>query len=283
MAGLLKTLYGFLTLSAVVMAVVPAAEAGVAIGVSVQLAPPALPVYDQPVCPGPGYLWTPGYWAYGPDGYYWVPGIWVLAPHPSLLWTPGYWGWADGAYLWHAGYWGPHVGYYGGISYGFGYTGSGYYGGSWRGGVFCYNRAVSNVNVSIIHNTYSSPIVGRPGATRVSFNGPGGASARPTPAEMAAERDTHIPATARQAQHEQIASANRNLLASVNHGRPSAAALAQHGAPSQARGGTLPAQHGQGGMAHPAMHGQGGMPHAAAPHSAGARHAAPRHVSAPHE
>ena len=28
--------------------------------------------------PGPGYIWTPGYWAYDPaDGYYWVPGTWV--------------------------------------------------------------------------------------------------------------------------------------------------------------------------------------------------------------
>ena len=42
--------------------------------VSVSIAPPVLPVYAQPVCPGPDYIWTPGYWAYGPDGYYWVPG-----------------------------------------------------------------------------------------------------------------------------------------------------------------------------------------------------------------
>ena len=54
--------------------------------VSVNFAPPALPVYEQPLCPAEGYLWEPGYWAWGPDyGYYWVPGTWVLAPEPGLL------------------------------------------------------------------------------------------------------------------------------------------------------------------------------------------------------
>src|SRR5580704_16745231 len=60
--------------------------------VSVSVAPPALPVYTQPICPAPGYIWTPGYWAYSDDGgYYWVPGTWVEAPEVGLLWTPGYW------------------------------------------------------------------------------------------------------------------------------------------------------------------------------------------------
>src|SRR5580658_2017496 len=48
------------------------------IGVSISIGPPALPVYEQPICPGDGYLWTPGYWAYNYDvtDYYWVPGTW---------------------------------------------------------------------------------------------------------------------------------------------------------------------------------------------------------------
>jgi hypothetical protein len=49
--------------------------------ISVGFAPPVLPVYVQPVCPQPGLMWTPGYWAYGPDGYFWVPGAWVPAPY----------------------------------------------------------------------------------------------------------------------------------------------------------------------------------------------------------
>ena len=78
-------------LAAAALTLVPAASfAGVFI--SVGIAPPALPVYTQPLCPGDGYLWTPGYWAYGQDGYYWVPGVWVQPPSGGVLRTPGYWG-----------------------------------------------------------------------------------------------------------------------------------------------------------------------------------------------
>ena len=83
--------------------------------ISVGIAPPALPVYTQPVCPAPGYIWTPGYWAYGTDDYYWVPGTWVQPPSVGLLWTPGYWGFTGGVYAFNAGYWGPQVGFYGEI------------------------------------------------------------------------------------------------------------------------------------------------------------------------
>eukprot|EP01035_Chromulina_nebulosa_P063498 gene63498-86848_t len=114
------------------------------IGINITIAPPELPVYEQPAIPAPGYIWTPGYWAYGPDGYYWVPGTWVEPPQVGLLWTPGYWGWHGGYYGWNAGYWGSHVGFYGGVDYGYGYGGDGYAGGRWNNGVFAYNRTVNN-------------------------------------------------------------------------------------------------------------------------------------------
>ena len=41
----------------------------------------------------------------------------------------GYGDSGGGAFFWHEGYWGPHVGFYGGINYGFGYWGHGYEGG----------------------------------------------------------------------------------------------------------------------------------------------------------
>src|SRR5258708_24325966 len=52
-----------------------AAKAHVAIGISGGFAPPAIPVYAQPICPCEGYLWTPGYWAWDDhDGaYYCLP------------------------------------------------------------------------------------------------------------------------------------------------------------------------------------------------------------------
>src|SRR5215475_13179531 len=96
------------------------------LSVSISIGPPPIPVYEQPPCPDEGYIWTPGYWAYGEEGYFWVPGTWVMAPEPGYLWTPGYWGWDTGYYHWHPGYWGTEIGFYGGINYGFGYYGRGY-------------------------------------------------------------------------------------------------------------------------------------------------------------
>jgi WXXGXW repeat (2 copies) len=197
---------------------------------SVNIAPPVLPVYAQPIAPGPGYIWTPGYWAYGPDGYFWVPGTWVLAPFVGALWTPGYWGWGNGVYLWHAGYWGPHVGFYGGVNYGFGYFGTGFQGGYWRGGAFYYNRAAANVNVTSIHNTYNTTIVNN-NINRVSYNGgTGGVLARPTAQEETFARETHQAATQAQLRHEQSSASDRQMLASVNQGKPAIAATPRPGA-----------------------------------------------------
>jgi len=110
------TLLLLAALAALVLLVLPLTARG-QLSVSVNIAPPPLPVYTQPPLPAPGYLWVPGYWAYGPDGYFWVPGTWVEPPAPDLVWTPGYWSWSDSAYVWTAGYWGATVGYYGGINY----------------------------------------------------------------------------------------------------------------------------------------------------------------------
>jgi len=205
-----------------------ASFAQIAVGISVRFGPPAIPVYAQPVCPGPGYLWTPGYWAWNDDGgYYWVPGTWVLAP-VGMLWTPGYWGWEGGFYRWHAGYWGPHVGFYGGINYGFGYTGVGFFGGEWRGGAFFYNRAVVNVNITRVTNVYERTVIVN--NNHVSYNGgAGGLNARPTAEEERYSREPHREALADQMQHERAASQNRQLFASENHGRPAIAATGRAG------------------------------------------------------
>jgi hypothetical protein len=155
-----------------------------------------------------------------------------MAPTVGFLWTPGYWGWGGGGYFWHAGYWGPHVGFYGGINYGFGYGGVGFFGGRWNGGVFAYNTAVMHVNTTVIHNTYVDRTVINNVTVNnhVSYNGgTGGISARPTPAETAAEHEHHIAPTSMQTQHEHAASSNRALLASENHGKPAIAATAKPG------------------------------------------------------
>src|SRR5215472_7884749 len=221
-----------LVLAAVVALAIPLqTRAQVAFAISVGFGPPALPVYEQPLCPGDGYVWTPGYWAYDDaDGYYWVPGTWVLAP-VGLLWTPGYWAFQDEAYVWYPGYWGPTVGFYGGIAYGFGYFGHGYEGGRWEGSHFYYNRTVNNINVTNIHNVYNTTVVNNTtNVTRVSYNGGnGGVRAQATAQEQAAMRERHMSPVAAQTQNIQAARSDRLLRASEKHGKPAVAATSRPG------------------------------------------------------
>ncbi len=219
-------------LLAVAMFVAPAtSSAQMTVGVSVSFGPPALPYYAQPPCPAPGYIWTPGYWAWDPAyGYYWVPGTWVPAPFVGALWTPGYWAYNNGMYLWYAGYWGPAVGYYGGINYGYGYTGYGYYGGYWNRGRFFYNRSVNRITITNITTVYNQRVVENVRGTRVSYyGGPGGTIARPTAAQLAAARERRFGAVGQQVQQAQFARTDRVQWASVNHGRPDVAATARPG------------------------------------------------------
>ena len=245
----MRRLYALFTLLPALAAVSPAPSHAQIL--SITIAPPALPVYVQPAIPAPGYIWTPGYWAYGDAGYFWVPGTWVLPPSAGLLWTPGYWGWRDGIYAWNAGYWGPTVGFYGGVNYGFGYGGVGFEGGMWRGGVFVYNRSVNNFGTVNITNVYNKTVIVN--NNHVAFNGgTGGITARPNAAQMAAMNQHHIAPTAMQTQHEHTASTVRENFASVNHGAPAVAAT---GKPGQFSGAGVVAAHGApgapaGGLAH---------------------------------
>jgi hypothetical protein len=177
---LLTNTIGTAMLAGALMLAPQAAQARVFI--SVGIAPPPIPVYAQPICPGDGYIWTPGYWQYTDDGYEWVDGAWVVAPYVGALWTPGYWGYGPGGYFWNAGYWGPTIGYYGGINYGFGYFGVGFYGGYWNGGHFFYNREYNHFGSGFhgdhFYSQHYANFDGRPGgasfARRVENDNRGG-------------------------------------------------------------------------------------------------------------
>ena len=201
------------------------------IGISVGFGPPLLPIYEQPILPGEGYLWAPGYWGYdyAANDYYWVPGTWVYPPQPGFLWTPGYWGWGGNAYFFNQGYWGPTVGYYGGINYGYGYSGVGFEGGRWEGNRFLYNTSVNRVDTAVVHSTYTAP-VSHVSENHVSFNGGnGGVEARPTPEQEAFAKEQHVGPVAAQTQHMQVAQNNPELRASVNQGKPPIAATTKPG------------------------------------------------------
>ena len=154
-----------------------------------------------------------------------------MAPEPGLLWTPAYWGWGGNGFVFYNGYWGQQVGFYGGVSYGYGYYGNGYEGGRWQNGQFYYNRSVNNVNVTNIHNVYNTTVINNTTINRVSYNGGnGGISARPTPQQESVAHERHIPPVAAQTQHEQAARTNPEQRAALNHGTPAVAATPKPGA-----------------------------------------------------
>jgi hypothetical protein len=223
----------------------PAGEGGVA--VYADEAPPPLPDYDQPPIPAEGYFWTPGYWSWNGYEYFWVPGTWVEPPHSGLLWTPGYWAFVNGVYAFHRGYWGEHVGFYGGVNYGFGYVGVGYEGGRWDNGRFFYNRSITNVGQVNITNVYEKQIMVREN-NGASFNGgPNGVSLKPTPEELRVEKERHVAPTHDQLDNARAASRNEAAFVSTNKGKPSIAATAKPGqftgtavVPAKAAGGPLP-------------------------------------------
>ena len=159
--------------------------------------------------------------------YYWVPGVWVAPPSVGLLWTPSWWGWNNGVYAFNQGYWGPTVGFYGGVNYGYGYTGDGYWGGRWSGNNFQYNTAVTRVNTNVVRNTYvNNSVTNNMNANRASFNGPNGVKAQPNAEQKAAAANAKkIPPTSQQLARQQAASKDQNLRASVNKGKPNADAI----------------------------------------------------------
>lgn len=232
------------------------------VAITVTFAPPALPIYDQPPCPEDGWLWAPGYWAWDADDedYYWVPGSWVAAPEQGLLWTPPWWGWENGAFLFHDGFWATDVGWYGGINYGYGYFGHGFYGGRWDHDRFFYNTAVVHVNETVIRNVYVDKTVINNvtivNNNHVSYNGGnGGIEARPTPQEERAAEGRHIPPAGAQEQRRQMARSNPQLRASANQGRPPIAATAR---PTEFSGGGVMAAREAGAPYHPPAHRGGG-------------------------
>ncbi len=217
-------------LLALAMVVAPA-KSSAQVSIFVSFGPPAIPVYEQPYCPGPGYIWTPGYWAWDQDyGYFWVPGTWMPAPFIGAMWTPGYWGWYNSGYSWYPGYWGTSVGFYGGINYGYGYTGRGYYGGYWRGDRFYYNRYVNRITSRNITTVYNQRVVVNERGPRISYNGGrDGINARPTSVELAAARTRRFGANSRQLEQQRWARSNPAQRARENQGRPEVAATPRPG------------------------------------------------------
>ena len=123
---------------------------------------------------------------------------------------------------------GPHIGFYGGINYGFGYIGIGFVGGYWNHDRYFYNRAVTNVNVTHITNVYThNVVVNNIDNRRISYNGgPNGIRRMADPREAAARNEAHIPPTAAQ----RLRALGRRRSRAVLRAQPGPPAARLHGA-----------------------------------------------------
>ena len=68
-------------------------------------APPPVRVETKTVAPGPGYVWTSGYWQWTGTRYEWVPGSWIARPRTTAVWVAGHWVRRPGGWVWIAGHW----------------------------------------------------------------------------------------------------------------------------------------------------------------------------------
>ena len=57
------------------------------------------------VAPGPGFVWTDGYWGWRNNRYYWNQGRWVRPPRRGATWVRPEWRHEGNRYRFHRGYW----------------------------------------------------------------------------------------------------------------------------------------------------------------------------------
>ena len=97
----MKTLFRLGLASAFLLAGSYAASAQVNIGIQIGAPPPPRVVVEQPVAPGPEFVWIEGYWYPVGHKYKWHEGYWTRPPYAGARWvSPRH----DGR-MFFAGYW----------------------------------------------------------------------------------------------------------------------------------------------------------------------------------
>jgi hypothetical protein len=71
----------------------------------VQYGPPPPRYAVVGVAPGPGYVWTSGYWDLHGSNWAWVEGRWMRPPRPRAVWVAPEWRRQGGAWRFHQGRW----------------------------------------------------------------------------------------------------------------------------------------------------------------------------------
>jgi hypothetical protein len=57
------------------------------------------------MAPGPGYIWTDGYWDWRGRNWYWVDGRWQRPPRPRAVWVRPEWRHEGRGCRFHRGRW----------------------------------------------------------------------------------------------------------------------------------------------------------------------------------
>ena len=71
--------------------------------------PPPLVSGPAGFAPGPGWVWTDGFYVWNGNRWVWQPGRWQRPPHPGWAWrNPWYEPWRGG-YRLHRGHWVRHL------------------------------------------------------------------------------------------------------------------------------------------------------------------------------
>ena len=78
-------------LLAAITAALSLAPACAARRVMIVAAPPAPRVAVVGFAPGPGFVWTNGYWDLRGTSWAWVDGRWMRPPRPRAVWEPARW------------------------------------------------------------------------------------------------------------------------------------------------------------------------------------------------
>jgi hypothetical protein len=79
--------------------------AGCAGGYALAYGPPPPRYGALGYAPGPGYVWTEGYWNYAGGNWAWVGGRWQRPPRAHAVWAAPEWRREGGRYRFHRGYW----------------------------------------------------------------------------------------------------------------------------------------------------------------------------------
>ena len=79
--------------------------AGGAGALYVRTAPPPPRYAVVGVAPGPGYVWTNGFWDWRGSRWVWVEGRWMRAPRPHAVWVAPEWRQEGRRWRYHRGYW----------------------------------------------------------------------------------------------------------------------------------------------------------------------------------